>query len=224
MTDFIFATPRSGNSFYANIHDYISHYSFIPSHFHKQSSLLKELGAHTSGYGLQFREVFSCIEYPQPDVWQNFETYKAMKHKPTISVIAGNTPDAIIEWMFDNCNPIWLERRNKFDQILSWGQAYYSKKYNVKRQLEPGSIEYLKADFNHVTTLINQYFRWRNIYCKSSHKQLYTEDILDEKIAGMDAKFLPEKNSNQDKLQYFSNQQQIFNWYKEYEPTIPAIS
>lgn len=224
MTDFIFATPRSGNSFYANIHDYIKTFSFIPSHYYKQSVLLRELGAHRTAYNLQSREVFSCIEYTQPNVWQNFETFKSMKRKPTISVIAGNTPDAIIEWMFENCNPIWLERRNKFDQILSWGQAYYSKKYNVKRHLEPGSIEYLRADFNYVTTLINQYFKWHNVYYKHSHQQLYTEDILDIKISDMSDDFLPQKNSDQDKLQYFSNQQQIINWYKEYEQTLTTIS
>lgn len=220
MSTFLFATARSGNSYYGNLHDYIDDNQFKISHFHKQSYLLKTIGAYKNQYGLYSREVFSNLEFTQSQVFENFERYKALPHKPFVSVIAGMTPDSIVDWMMQNYEPIWLERRNKLDQILSWGQAYYSKKYNVKRSIEYNSLEYQRSDWDYIVSTFKQYNRWKSIYQTSYSKCLYTENVVDIQVKDQAENCLPEKNSNPDKIKYFTNQQQILNWYNEFEDSV----
>ena len=69
--------------------------------------------------GLYNREIFDCSWYTQQTVNERFEIYKSMTPRPLIKVFPGMTPNHIVEWLLDNEQAVWLERRDRLEQILT---------------------------------------------------------------------------------------------------------
>lgn len=162
--------------------------------------------------GLYNREIFDCSWYTQQTVNERFEIYKSMTPRPLIKVFPGMTPNHIVEWLLDNEQAVWLERRDRLEQILSWGMCSYTRKWNTKRdKVDDHSLVYLKPDFDFITSVIAEYDRFKLAY--KPDEVVYAEDIIS--MPKPDWKSYPQANGEINKLRFFYNWAEIVRWYNE---------
>jgi hypothetical protein len=192
---FVISTPRTGSTLYCELNC---------------DKLLDDTLSSKLGTGLYNREIFDTSMYSQQIIFERFEVYKGLDNPPLIKVFPGMTPVVILEWLLENKTPIWIERKNKLDQICSWGLGQYTKKWNTKRNAVLNSLYYEKPDYMYITSVIEVFLEYKEKYLKD-YKICYTEDILSQDIVS--TQHLPQKNSETDKIDYFINKQEILNWY-----------
>lgn len=191
---FVISTPRTGSTIYCEL---------------ECDKLLDDTLSTKLHTGLYNREIFDTSMYDQKTIFERFEHYKDLDSPPLIKIFPGMTPRVITEWLLENRQPIWIERKDKLDQILSWGLGTYSHKWNTKRNVEPNSLYYEKPDFVYIVTVIQEFQKFKEIH---NPNIIYTEDILSSDIRS--DKKLPEKNSETNKLDYFVNKDEVQYWYE----------
>lgn len=191
---FVISTPRTGSTLYCELNC---------------DKMLDDTLSTKLHTGLYNREIFDTSMYNQKIIFERFEIYKALDNPPLIKIFPGMTPRVITEWLLENRQPIWIERKDKLDQILSWGLGTYSRKWNTKRNVEPNSLYYEKPDFAYIVAVIQEFQKFKEIH---NPNIIYTEDILSQDIKS--DKKLPQKNSETNKLDYFVNKEEVQHWYE----------
>jgi len=116
---FVISTPRTGSTLYCEINC---------------DKLLDDKLSTKLATGLYNREIFDTSMYSQQVIFERFEIYKQLKDPPLIKVFPGMTPSVIVDWLLQNKTPIWIERKDKLEQICSWGTRELTlKNRNTKR-------------------------------------------------------------------------------------------
>lgn len=170
--------------------------------------LLYQLGSHNlHGTQMPNRELFEFYYNGIDVVNDRFDQFKQMDQKPTIKIIPGLVPTRIINWCIDNLDCVFLDRQDKWEQILSYGVAKYSSWWfnQSGEPLAPDSIEYLKPDFDYMQSTIREFYKF-----STQHPHIpivYYEDVVVDNNP-----IIPPKNK-QGGLQLFSNKQQLQEWY-----------
>ena len=173
--------------------------------------LLHTLGTRTlHGTEIPNRELFEFYYNNINVINERFENFKKMEQRPTIKVIPGLVKSSIIDWCVTNLDCVFLDRRNKLNQIVSYGVAKYSSWWFNQggKHLEQGCMEYLKPDFDYLISTMNEFNK-----CVLQHPHIpvvYYEDI---EIPINPS--LPPKNKAGG-IGLFSNQEQIMEWYNEF--------
>ena len=191
---FVISTPRTGSTLYCELNC---------------DKLLDDSLSTRLHTGLYNREIFDTSMYTQKTIFERFEIYKTLDHPPLIKIFPGMTPRVITEWLLENREPVWIERQDKLDQILSWGLGTYSRKWNTKRNVELNSLYYEKPDFAYIVSVIQEFEKYKKIHNPSV---IFTEAILSQDISS--EKKLPQKNSETNKLDYFANKEEVQYWYE----------
>jgi len=170
--------------------------------------LLYQLGSHTlRGTQIPNRELFEFYYNGIDVVNDRFDQFKQMDQKPTIKIIPGLVPTHIINWCIDNLDCVFLDRRDKWKQILSYGVAKYSSWW-FNQSGEPlalDSIEYLKPDFDYMQSTIREFYKF-----STQHPHIpivYYEDVVVDNIP------ITHPKNKQGGLQLFSNKDQLQEWY-----------
>lgn len=194
---FVISTPRTGSTLYCELNC---------------NKKLDDTLSSKLGTGLYNREIFDTSMYDQATIFKRFEIYKQLKEPPLIKVFPGMTPSVIVDWLLQNRTPIWIERKNKLEQICSWGLGTYTRKWNTKRNAILNSLYYEKPDYMYITSVITVFLEYKKKYL-NNHTMYYSEDILSQDIVS--SKPLPQKNSEMNKIDYFINKQEVLSWYAD---------
>lgn len=170
--------------------------------------LLYQLGQHNlPNTQIPNREMFEFYYNNINVVNDRFERFKQMDQKPTIKIIPGLVPTHIVDWCIANLDCVFLDRKDKFEQIVSYGVAKYSSWWfnQTDEPLAPGCMEYLKPDFDYLQSTIYEFYKVS--YQHPHIPMVYYEDIV---VDGNP--IIPPKNK-QGGLHLFSNQGQLQEWY-----------
>lgn len=170
--------------------------------------LLYQLGQHVlHGTQIPNRELFEFYFNDINIVNNRFDQFKQMVQKPTIKIIPGLVPTHIVNWCINNLDCVFLDRKDKFEQILSYGVAKYSSWWFNQDDdpLLPGCMEYLKPDFDYFQSTMWEFYKMSNQH--PNIPMIYYEDI----VVGNNP-IIPSKNKQRG-LELFSNKQQIEEWY-----------
>ncbi len=197
----VIAQMRTGSTMYAEMlsggQDYVWDHH-----------LLYELGQRDlHGTTIPNRELFEFYYNSNNVVAKRFEQFKLMPQKPTIKIIPGLVPTHIVDWCIANLDCVFLDRKDKWQQILSYGVAKYSSWwFNQSNENIPlGSMEYLKPDFDYLQSTISEFYKLSN---QHPHIPLvFYEDIIIDYNP-----LIPPKNK-QSGLELFSNKDQLQEWY-----------
>lgn len=156
------------------------------------------------------REIFEFYYNSINEINSRFETFKQLKHRPTIKIIPGLVKTSIIEWCIQNLDCVFLDRKNKLDQIVSYGVAKYSSWWFNQggKHLEQGCMEYLRPDFDYLISTIHEFDKL--VELNKNIPMVFYEDI--EVPANP---MIPLKNKQRG-LELFSNKEQVIEWYNEF--------
>lgn len=171
-------------------------------------NLLFEIGTRKLGNSdLPDREIFDFYFQDNNTILDRFDRYKKMPIKPTIKLIPGLVPTHMLDWCLANVDCVFLDRRDKLAQILSYGVARYTNWWfqQKDRLIRPGSIQYLKPDFAYFAETMRSFDEIRTQH--QDKAIIYYEDLT----AVVDDR-LPKKNK-QGGLDLFSNPDEILEWY-----------
>jgi hypothetical protein len=156
------------------------------------------------------REIFEFYYNSINEINSRFETFKQLKYRPTIKIIPGLVKTSIIEWCIQNLDCVFLDRKNKLDQIVSYGVAKYSSWWfnQGNKHLEPQCMEYLRPDFDYLISTIHEFNKL--VELNKNIPIVFYEDIEVPTNP-----MIPLKNKQRG-LELFSNKEQIIEWYNEF--------
>ena len=198
---FVISTPRTASTLYCEMTC-------------ADNALLHQISTKLAT-GLYNREIFDVTMYSQEQIYHRFEQYKQLEIKPLIKIFPGMTPNFILQWFLENDSPIFIERHDKLDQILSWGLGTYTKKWNTKRTSNFDKIEYLYPDFAYIASVIQHYEETKSKVLNP--EVILTESVkTDIKTRQLNDRTLPQENSEVNKIQFYSNNEQIMEWYNDW--------
>jgi hypothetical protein len=170
--------------------------------------LLYELGQQNlHGTQIPNRELFEFYYNSINVINKRFDQFKQMDQKPTIKIIPGLVPTHIVNWCVDNLDCVFLDRKDKWQQILSYGVAKYSSWWfnQSSEDIPLSSMEYLKPDFDYLQSTISEFY-------KLSHQHQHIPLVFYEDIIIDHNPLIPPKNK-QSGLELFSNKDQLQEWY-----------
>ena len=119
-----------------------------------------------------------------------------------IKIIPGLCKSKYLNYFLKNEKCIFLDRRNKLEQFLSYGIAKYTGAWSTHyhKTIEVGELEFLYADFVYFKTTIDEFY-------KVAKNVKYYEDIDFDKAR-------IQKNSYK-KEKLFSNFREIESWVND---------
>lgn len=156
------------------------------------------------------REIFEFYYNSITEINSRFDAFKALTYKPTIKIIPGLVKTSILEWCIQNLDCVLLDRRNKLDQIVSYGVAKYSSWWFNQggKHLEPQCMEYLRPDFDYLISTIHEFNNCAELH--TGIPMIYYEDIEVPTNP-----LIPPKNQQRG-LELFSNSEQVMERYNEF--------
>lgn len=184
----LIATMRSGSTAYAEM---------IAK---DDKEILQQMNADLLQDGEHYdRELFDFFYHDYHTHESRFHHYTHLEVKPLVKIIPGLCKSKYLNYFLENEICIFLDRRNKLEQFLSYGIAKYTGAWSTHyhKTIEVGALEFLYADFVYFKTTIDEFY-------KVAKDVTYYEDINFNKAR-------IQKNSyNKEKL--FSNFEEIEGW------------
>ncbi len=143
-----------------------------------------------------------------------------------LKIFPRNLSDKLEQQLIGRSNVIWLQRRNKFEQLLSFLLAIQTKTWVPGSGRNHSKKMYI-AEWVDFVRFSQDQVRWNELMVeKSFNGNVYTfEDLLEKKRIEFQGNvffkdklpsFIPPARQNMgSKLQFFGNSSEIVGWYRE---------
>jgi len=117
-------------------------------------------------------------EYARERVMERVELLKENNNLYMIKIFPFNVDTQVLSWLHQTYDFVYLERRNKLEQVLSYQSAVYHKKYHysVADSTVVGEFEFNYEQFELFHLRCQEY---KNIKSMFSGSTIYYEDLVD---------------------------------------------